>query len=176
MTAQASGLVTEVRELTPRGRGGVTVLEIEGPNAMECLVAIAPGLDRRSPSALAKAVLPFLTARGVEVEPTDERLVPAAEQVRERARTLVELADNAEFYFRPVEPDKKAAKNLRKAGPEVLRRTADADLPVVVFCVAYGRDADYDTLRALSDASGGFSREGDEETIQSLYKTLSTYF
>ena len=35
MTAQASGLVTEVRELTPRGRGGVTVLEIEGPNAME---------------------------------------------------------------------------------------------------------------------------------------------
>jgi len=52
--------------------------------------------------------------------------VPAMGQVRERARTLVELADKAEFYFRPVQPDAKAAKNLRKAGPVVLGRAADA--------------------------------------------------
>lgn len=57
-----------------------------------------------------------------------------------------------------------------------LRLMAQSDLPVVVFCIAYGRDADMDVLRALSDASGGFTSIGDEETIRSLYKTLSTYF
>lgn len=57
-----------------------------------------------------------------------------------------------------------------------LRLTVQSDLPVVVFCIAYGRDADMDVLRALSDASGGFTSVGNEETIRSLYKTLSTYF
>jgi len=78
------------------------------------------------PADLARRVVPFLAARGVEVEPTDPRLQPAMLQVRERARTLVELAEKAEFYFRRVAPEGKAAKNLRKAGPEVLRATADA--------------------------------------------------
>jgi len=78
------------------------------------------------PADLARRVLPFLAARGIEVEAGDPRLVPAMGQVRERARTLVELADKAEFYFRPVQPDAKAAKNLRKAGPVVLGRAADA--------------------------------------------------
>lgn len=59
---------------------------------------------------------------------------------------------------------------------EKLRLAAKSDLPVVVFCIAYGRDADLDVLRAFSDAAGGFTREGDEETIRTLYKTLSSYF
>lgn len=57
-----------------------------------------------------------------------------------------------------------------------LRRGAQSDLPVLVFCIAYGRDADLDMLESLSGASGGFSRRGELETIQDLYKTLSTYF
>jgi len=47
---------------------------------------------------------------------------------------------------------------------------------VVVFCIAYGSDADFRTLEAISAASGGFTRQGDLETIKGLYKTLSTYF
>ena len=48
--------------------------------------------------------------------------------------------------------------------------------PVVVFAIAYGRDADYDTLERLASASGGQVREGNVETIRELYKILSTYF
>ena len=48
--------------------------------------------------------------------------------------------------------------------------------PVVVFAIAYGRDADYGTLEQLASASGGQVREGNVETIRELYKILSTYF
>jgi Ca-activated chloride channel family protein len=48
--------------------------------------------------------------------------------------------------------------------------------PVVIFCIAYGSDADMDTLQQIADASGGQVRVGDVETIRGLYKILSTYF
>ena len=48
--------------------------------------------------------------------------------------------------------------------------------PVIVFCVAYGSDADMDTLESISSATGGQTRRGSPETIQELYKLLSTYF
>jgi len=48
--------------------------------------------------------------------------------------------------------------------------------PVVIFAIAYGRDADYEVLQALADASGGQVRQGDLETIRQLYKILSSYF
>lgn len=48
--------------------------------------------------------------------------------------------------------------------------------PVVIFAIAYGRDADYGVLKALAEASGGQVREGDLETIRQLYKILSSYF
>jgi Ca-activated chloride channel family protein len=49
-------------------------------------------------------------------------------------------------------------------------------LRVVVFCIAYGRSADMDTLEAISGAAGGFTSTGEPETIRELYKTLSSYF
>lgn len=52
----------------------------------------------------------------------------------------------------------------------------ESGVPVVVFCVAYGDDADMRTLEAISDATGGQTRRGSPETIRQLYKLLSTYF
>ncbi|NLS77855.1 MAG: VWA domain-containing protein [Chloroflexi bacterium] len=49
-------------------------------------------------------------------------------------------------------------------------------VPVVIFCIAYGEDADMQMLRTIAEASGGQAREGSLETIQELYKLLSTYF
>jgi Ca-activated chloride channel family protein len=49
-------------------------------------------------------------------------------------------------------------------------------VPVVIFCIAYGSDADMETLQAIAEATGGQVRMGDLETIQDLYKVLSTYF
>ncbi len=55
-------------------------------------------------------------------------------------------------------------------------RTGNEQVPVVIFAIAYGRDADYDMLRAIAEASGGQVREGNTETIRELYKILSSYF
>lgn len=49
-------------------------------------------------------------------------------------------------------------------------------VPVVIFCIAYGSDADMWTLEQIASASGGQVRTGDVETIRGLYKILSTYF
>jgi Ca-activated chloride channel family protein len=48
--------------------------------------------------------------------------------------------------------------------------------PVAIFAIAYGKDADYKTLKSLADSTGGQVREGNLDTIRQLYKILSTYF
>ena len=49
-------------------------------------------------------------------------------------------------------------------------------IPIVVFCIGYGADADTATLRALAESSGGQYFTGDLDTIRRLYKVLSAYF
>ena len=49
-------------------------------------------------------------------------------------------------------------------------------VPIVLFCIAYGDDADYGTLESLAEATDGQVRTGDLESIRQLYKILSTYF
>jgi Ca-activated chloride channel family protein len=57
-----------------------------------------------------------------------------------------------------------------------LEDSAQSGTPVVVFAIAYGRDADYETLERIAIPSGGQVREGTVETIRELYQILSTYF
>lgn len=52
----------------------------------------------------------------------------------------------------------------------------DSEVEVVVFCIAYGSDADIGTLKQIAEPTGGQVRSGDLETIRELYKILSTYF
>ena len=65
---------------------------------------------------LARLTAPLLGARlGRTLDEGDLALLTAAvPSMEERAKTLVEMAENAEFYFhpRPVAPDEKAAKVL----------------------------------------------------------------
>ena len=75
-------------------------------------------------------VLPILGARlGEEIdEPGRERLLAGMGGLKQRARTLVELADKALFFIvRPTFPleDQKAAKLLAGEGAELLAETAD---------------------------------------------------
>jgi hypothetical protein len=49
-------------------------------------------------------------------------------------------------------------------------------VPIVIFCIAYGEDADMETLRRIAEASGGMVRVGDLKTIRQLYKLMATYF
>jgi Ca-activated chloride channel family protein len=50
------------------------------------------------------------------------------------------------------------------------------DVPILIFTIGYGSDADETTLRALAESSGGQYYEGDLDTIRRLYKILSAYF
>jgi Ca-activated chloride channel family protein len=67
-----------------------------------------------------------------------------------------------------------SAVSLRQLDAEI--EEGNRQLPVVIFAIAYGDDADYDILQTLADVSGGQVREGDIETIRELYKILSSYF
>ena len=49
-------------------------------------------------------------------------------------------------------------------------------VPVVIFCIGYGTDADEKVLRSLAQSSGGQYYTGDPDTIRRLYKILSSYF
>jgi glutamyl-tRNA synthetase len=75
---------------------------------------------------LAARLQPFLAARGIEVI-ADERLARVADTLKERAKTLVELADQARFYFEapPAYDVKAAAKLFTAEGADRLARLAE---------------------------------------------------
>ena len=63
---------------------------------------------------------------------------------------------------------------IRQLAEEI--RAGNQQIPVIIFSIAYGDDADYEMLQALAEASGGQWKQGTTETIRELYKILSTYF
>jgi Ca-activated chloride channel family protein len=52
----------------------------------------------------------------------------------------------------------------------------ESGVPVVIFCIGYGSDADVKVLTSLAESSGGQYYAGDLDTIRRLYKILSSYF
>ncbi len=87
-------------------------------------------------------------------------------QDRERINAIVVMTDGKENNSRI---------RLRDLTAKLVKGN-QSGVPVVVFCVAYGDDADMGTLEAITTATGGQARSGSTETIRELYKLLSTYF
>ncbi len=76
---------------------------------------------------LVELVLPRLAAAGVDVGPPGrERLLRGMQGLKARARTVVELADSAQFYVRrrPIPLNDRARKLLQEPAAERLRRFA----------------------------------------------------
>jgi Ca-activated chloride channel family protein len=91
-------------------------------------------------------------------------------------RSLQELGDTERINAIVVMTDGRennSSTSLRQLARELEQ---DSPVPIVVFCIAYGQDADIATLEAIASPTGGQVREGDLETIRDLYKILSTYF
>jgi len=82
----------------------------------------------------------------------------------ERINAVVVMTDGLENH---------SSINLRRL---LQKLESQEEVPVVVFCIAYGKDADRETLQRIAEVTGGQLREGDLETIRELYKILSTYF
>jgi glutamyl-tRNA synthetase len=69
-------------------------------------------------SEIAKLVIPFLKRRGFHVT-LDERLIKIVESLRERAKTLVELAELADYFFTEEIRYEEAARG-RFLTPEII--------------------------------------------------------
>ncbi|MBW2056395.1 MAG: glutamate--tRNA ligase [Deltaproteobacteria bacterium] len=78
------------------------------------------------PEEIARLLIPYIRAKGYAVE-EGERLTRIVEALKERAKTLVEMADQAEFWFQEkVEYEEKAAaKFLRPEALPALERLAE---------------------------------------------------
>jgi len=85
---------------------------------------------------------------------------------RDRINAIVVMTDGIE----------NASSIKLSALTDKIKRGNASGVPVVIFCIGYGSDADWNVLNALADATGGFARRADPETIRKLYKILSTYF
>ena len=52
----------------------------------------------------------------------------------------------------------------------------EAQVPVVIFTIAFGQDADERLLQDIARLGGGQFRRADETDIEELYRIISTYF
>ncbi len=69
--------------------------------------------------------------------------------------------------------------NSRTTLGRLITRVMDENksgVPVIIFCIGYGSDADVKVLTSLAESSGGQYHSGDLDTIRRLYKILSSYF
>ncbi|MBI5652895.1 MAG: VWA domain-containing protein [Chloroflexi bacterium] len=85
---------------------------------------------------------------------------------KDRINAIVAMTDGIE----------NASSTNTNALVQKIRRGNQTGVPVIIFSIAYGNDADFNALEALAQVTGGFSRKADPETIRKLYKILSTYF
>jgi glutamyl-tRNA synthetase len=72
----------------------------------------------KEPGKLAPLLLPFIRAKGYEIE-EGKKLNKVIDSLKERSKTLVEIADQAEFYFKgEIEYEREAAEKFLK--PDVV--------------------------------------------------------
>jgi glutamyl-tRNA synthetase len=108
-------------------------------------------IKNADPSLLAALLVPFLEKRGFDAA-SSQRLTAIVRTLQERARTLEEMADAAEFYFREKPTDPKAAsKFLTPAIAPVLSDIAEAFSSLDPFTPA-GME---ETLHAVVERHGG---------------------
>lgn len=103
----------------------------------------AQHIQRAEVSVIIEHLAPLMA----DIDPAHPRLAVAVEQLRERAKSLLDFVDKARCYFERVPPDEKALKQLAKADPRVL--------PAVVAAltdVAWDEPAIEQAYRDVADA------------------------
>ncbi|MBI5905856.1 MAG: glutamate--tRNA ligase [Deltaproteobacteria bacterium] len=103
------------------------------------------------PGRIAALLVPFLAKRGIGATPSP-RLTAIVRSLQERARTLEEMAEASEYYFRekPADP-KAAAKFLAPEIAPVLGEIADAFSALDPF----SHEAMEEALRRVVERRGG---------------------
>ncbi len=85
---------------------------------------------------------------------------------RDRINAIVVMTDGIE---------NASSTNLSRLTQRI-KSGNSSGVPVLIFCIGYGSDADMNQLTTIAESTGGFARRADPDTIQRLYRILSTYF
>jgi len=68
-------------------------------------------------------------------------------------------------------------ENASRTNLSSLERTiSQGKVPVVIFSIAFGRDADTSIMKRLAEVTNGQFRQAETFDIEELYKLISTYF
>jgi len=135
-------------------------------SAVQEVVPLAPIGDNRG---RLESAIRNLSARG------NTALLDATQ----RAYTQLQALNDTERINAIVVMTDGKENNSRLTLPQLTQQVSAGNargMQVIIFCVAYGDDADMNMLQAIADTSGGLARYGDPESIKELYKILSTYF
>ncbi|MBW2277626.1 MAG: glutamate--tRNA ligase [Deltaproteobacteria bacterium] len=104
------------------------------------------------PDALAGLVTPFFEK--LELTPDPERLAPACETVRQRAKNLVELAEKARFYFVPDADLEYDAKAVGKFIDEQARERLNGLAEALESIDGWNREAIEVAVRGFCETAG----------------------
>jgi Ca-activated chloride channel family protein len=97
------------------------------------------------------------------------------DSVLEAYNTLQELNDPLAINAIVVMTDGK--ENASRTNITNLERVlTQGKVPVVVFSIAFGKDADTGIMKRLAEVTNGQFRQAETFNIEELYKLISTYF
>ncbi len=75
-----------------------------------------------------------------------------------------------------VMTDGQASQGGQFSLDDIRRRASSADTPVLIFTVAYGKDADMNVLKQIAELGEGQAYTSEPETIRKLYRRISQFF
>lgn len=90
----------------------------------------------------------------------------------DRINVVLVMSDGIENASRRV----RSGRDPRPLITALEEQSRRSGVPVLVFAVAYGGDADINILRQVSESTRGAAYEGTPETIRKLYQLLSAFF
>ena len=97
------------------------------------------------------------------------------DSVLEAYNALQQLNDPLAINAIVVMTDGK--ENASRTSLATLERTiTQGKVPVVVFSIAFGKDADTSIMKRLAEVTNGQFRQAETFNIEELYKLISTYF
>jgi len=159
-----SGLQTFLREVAPQDRVGLTIFN----DRVTPLMPIAP--IRKSRAALRDRVASLIADGGTAIyDATDQAVAQVAELAdTSRINAVVLLTDGE---------DTDSTKTVDALVRE-LEAQGDSTRRVRVFTIAYsaGAQGAAENLARIAEASGGKSYTGDTDDIETVYRSISSFF
>lgn len=129
---------------------------------------------------------PYLIINHAQVGPNRQKIISAIEDLRAEGDTTLfdAIGDGAVVLQGTTQPQTTNALVVLSDGQDTRSYRYDASSAsatalannLTVFTIAYGSDADDNTLRNLASQSNGNFFEGDEASIAAIYEEMSAAF